>query len=86
MATALNNLGDAHRVLGELETGRRRYWAARRIAARAGDTYERARAHEGIAQAVQDDDPRLAKAHRRAAEAIYHHLGLSNIPAIERSR
>jgi tetratricopeptide (TPR) repeat protein/DNA-binding XRE family transcriptional regulator len=86
MATALNNLGDAHRVLGELETGRRRYWAARRIAAQAGDTYERARAHEGVAQAVQDDDPRLAKAHRRAAEAIYHHLGLSNVPAIERSR
>jgi tetratricopeptide (TPR) repeat protein/transcriptional regulator with XRE-family HTH domain len=86
MATALNNLGDAHHALGQVETARRRHWAARRIAARAGDKYERARAHEGLAHAAHDEDPGSARIHRRAAEAIYHHLGLRKLSMTEGSR
>jgi hypothetical protein len=55
---------------------RARYGAGLDAATRAGDEYEKARAHDGLARAYQaSDDPGSARRHRQEALAIYNALG-----------
>ena len=73
---ALNSMGELFLATGDPDEARARYSDALGLAARAGEKYEQARAHHGLAGSYQQSgDTRRAHRHRREALTLYTELG-----------
>ena len=75
-ASTFNALGELLLATERFAAARARYGAGLDAATRAGDEYEKARAHDGLARACQASDaPGCARHHWQEALAIYNALG-----------
>jgi Tfp pilus assembly protein PilF len=73
---ALNSMGELFLATGHPDEARARYSEALSLAARAGEKYEQARAHHGLASSYQHGgDMRRAHRHWREALTLYTGLG-----------
>lgn len=74
---ALNNLGQAYRGQLEVAGAETAHQQALALADELGDKYQKARAHQGLAQlAVQRRDAEAADAHNRIALALFTQLAI----------
>ena len=72
----LNSTGELFLATGHPDEARTRYAEALSLAARAGEKYEQARAHHGLASSYQHSgDTRRAHRHWREALTLYTELG-----------
>ncbi|GAA1031271.1 hypothetical protein GCM10009557_26030 [Virgisporangium ochraceum] len=79
---ALNDLADTLAAVGPDGQAHRHYREALELAVDTGNSFQQARAHEGLARSINDDSP-FRDEHRRRALAIYTQLGA---PDAERVR
>lgn len=85
LVEALNGLGEVLLATGHVTTARAQHGFALRMASKIGDSYEQARAHNGLAHAYDaTDDGSRARGHWRKALAIYARLGAPETDDIRR--
>lgn len=81
---ALNNLGRAHYVQLDLAAAQAAHQQALTLADQLGDTYQKARAHRGLAQAAQGRDAEAADEHNRIAFALFTELAIPEAAEVAR--